>query len=203
MKPSYEIEQWEGSTAEHCPSAKYNSVVSLHTFPSHNQLRKIWTVIIGYENFIIAQHSHVWSRDIAAQDLREPHEEGGRRTLKPSAVPILFYWNNYSLGLCIRLLNLPHGSEAACAHCEFSPEGGVSKYSYRKNKKKHKRTINLTQRWLHIHFYVQCELNFHHWILRYLYQCPNQNNILIYPSNCLLIMVPPIHSHQLNTYPNY
>ncbi|XP_041845312.1 uncharacterized protein LOC121642613 [Melanotaenia boesemani] len=129
MKPSYKFQRREGSTAEHCcvplctSSAKYNSTVSFHTFPSDDQLRKRWVVNIRRENFIISHHTRVCSRHFTAQDVKEPTEEGRRRRLKPGAVPVLFHWNNYylderRLGVWERVAredNMETG-EAVCAH---------------------------------------------------------------------------------------
>ena len=38
------------------------------------------------------------SRHFVSEDVVEPAAEGGRRRLKPGAVPVLFPWNNFSLG---------------------------------------------------------------------------------------------------------
>lgn len=46
----------------------------------------------------MSHHTRVCSLHFLAEDVKEPTEEGGRRRLKPGAVPVLFKWNNYSLG---------------------------------------------------------------------------------------------------------
>lgn len=105
MKRTFKFQRREGTTAEHCcvpqctSSAKFNSSVSFHTFPSDNQQRKRWIINIRRENLVISHHTRVCSRHFVSEEVKEPAEVGGRRRLKPGAVPVLFSWNNYSLGV--------------------------------------------------------------------------------------------------------
>ncbi|XP_041848072.1 uncharacterized protein LOC121644285 [Melanotaenia boesemani] len=55
-------------------------------------------VNIRRDNLIITPHTRVCSRHFTAQDVKEPSKEGKRRRLRPGAVPLLFPWNNFSLG---------------------------------------------------------------------------------------------------------
>ncbi|XP_059360523.1 THAP domain-containing protein 2-like [Carassius carassius] len=104
MKKAFKFQRCEGTSAEHCcvphcsSSAKFNSVISFHTFPSDVQQRKKWIINIRRDNFIISYHTRVCSRHFVPEELKEPAEVGGRRRLKSGAVPVLFPWNNYSLG---------------------------------------------------------------------------------------------------------
>ena len=104
MRKSYKFQRREGTTAEHCcvplcsSSAKFNSSLSFHTFPSDHQQRQKWIVKIRREKFVISHHTRVCSRHFVSEDVVEPAAEGGRRRLKPGAVPVLFPWNNFSLG---------------------------------------------------------------------------------------------------------
>ncbi|XP_076834484.1 uncharacterized protein LOC143480597 isoform X1 [Brachyhypopomus gauderio] len=92
-----------GSTAEHCcvplceASAKYNTVLSFHTFPVDKDLCKTWIVNIRRDSFTITNHTRVCSRHFLQEDLIEPPKTNGRRTLRKGAVPVLFQWNNYSV----------------------------------------------------------------------------------------------------------
>lgn len=67
---------------------------------------------IKRENVIISHHTRLRSRHLAAQEVKEPSEDG--------AVLVLFNRNNYSLGGSMRLLALQHGSEAVCPLGETS-----------------------------------------------------------------------------------
>lgn len=104
MKQAHKFQRREKSTAEHCcvplctSSAKYNSSISFHTFPSDDQQRKRWIVNIRRDNLIITPHTRVCSRHFTAQDVKEPSNEGKRRRLRLGAIPVLFHWNNFSLG---------------------------------------------------------------------------------------------------------
>ncbi|XP_071352417.1 uncharacterized protein [Trachinotus anak] len=105
MKKTFKFQRREGTTAEHCcvplctSSAKFNSSISFHTFPSDDQQRKRWIVNIRRENLIISHHTRVCSRHFVPEEVTEPTGARGRRRLKPGAVPVLFPWNNDSLGV--------------------------------------------------------------------------------------------------------
>ncbi|XP_076126773.1 uncharacterized protein LOC143106385 [Alosa pseudoharengus] len=74
-------------------SGKVNSGVSFHQFPKEESVRAIWVRNIRRDNFIIRRHTTVCSRHFMPEDIIE----GGRRRLKPGAIPVLFSWNNFSL----------------------------------------------------------------------------------------------------------
>ncbi|KAK5857018.1 hypothetical protein PBY51_010288 [Eleginops maclovinus] len=101
----FTFQRCEGTTAEHCcvpqclSSAKFYSTISFHTFPSDDQQRKRWSINIRRVNLIISHHTRVCSRHFVSEEVTEPAEVGGKRRLKPGAVPVLFPWNNYSLGV--------------------------------------------------------------------------------------------------------
>ena len=77
-------------------SAKYNNVLSFHTFPTDEEIRRKWVVAIRRDDFVITPHTRVCSRHLK-KDVREPASEKGRRLLKKGAIPALFEWNNFSL----------------------------------------------------------------------------------------------------------
>uniref|UniRef100_A0A667YIN4 THAP domain-containing protein 1 n=1 Tax=Myripristis murdjan TaxID=586833 RepID=A0A667YIN4_9TELE len=78
-------------------SSKFNSSLSFHQFPKDGEIRRRWIVNVRRDKFTIGHHTRVCSRHFQSVDVNEP-AEGGRRILKPGAVPVLFLWNNYSLG---------------------------------------------------------------------------------------------------------
>ena len=71
-------------TAEHCcvpmcqASAKYNNVLSFHTFPTDEELRRKWVVVIRRDDFMITPHTRVCSWHLKKEDVREPASEKGR-----------------------------------------------------------------------------------------------------------------------------
>ena len=71
--------------------------LSFHKFPKDGEIRRRWIVNVRREDFTIGHHTRVCSRHFQSEDVNEP-AEGGRRRLKPGAVPVLFPWNNYTLG---------------------------------------------------------------------------------------------------------
>ncbi|XP_030227299.1 uncharacterized protein LOC115554647 isoform X2 [Gadus morhua] len=74
-------------------SGKFNSSVSFHQFPKDESVRAIWVRNIRRDKFVIRRHTTVCSRHFMPEDV----VEGGRRRLKPGAIPVLFAWNNYNL----------------------------------------------------------------------------------------------------------
>ncbi|XP_026088689.1 transcription factor E2f1-like isoform X1 [Carassius auratus] len=92
----------DSSAAEHCcvpmcsASSKFNSVLSFHTFPTDEEMRKKWICSIQRKDLIITSHMRVCSRHFKSEDVKEPLTPTGRRMLKKGAVPTLFQWNNYS-----------------------------------------------------------------------------------------------------------
>uniref|UniRef100_A0A8C5CWV9 THAP-type domain-containing protein n=1 Tax=Gadus morhua TaxID=8049 RepID=A0A8C5CWV9_GADMO len=74
-------------------SGKFNSSVSFHQFPKDESVRAIWVRNIRRDKFVIRRHTTVCSRHFMQEDV----VEGGRRRLKPGAIPVLFAWNNYNL----------------------------------------------------------------------------------------------------------
>ncbi|KAJ8334017.1 hypothetical protein SKAU_G00413360 [Synaphobranchus kaupii] len=93
----------DSTTSHHCcvpqctASAKFNSVLSFHTFPKDKELEKRWVAKIRRDNFTITNHTRVCSRHFQSTDLIEPPTPAGRRRLKHGAVPVLFQWNNFTL----------------------------------------------------------------------------------------------------------
>ncbi|KAJ8368735.1 hypothetical protein SKAU_G00087630 [Synaphobranchus kaupii] len=102
LKVSFQRRE-DSTTSHHCcvpqctASAKFNSVLSFHTFPKEKELEKTWVAKIRRDNFIITNHTRVCSRHFQSTDLIEPPTPAGRRRLKHGAVPVLFQWNNYTL----------------------------------------------------------------------------------------------------------
>ena len=102
-KTRYTFQRREKTTAEHCciplysASTKFNSSLSFHTFPKDGEIRRRWIVNVRREDFTIGQHTRVCSRHFQSEDVNKPAEGGGQR-LRPGAVPVLFPWNNYTLG---------------------------------------------------------------------------------------------------------
>jgi len=105
MKRSFKFQRCEGTPAEHCcvplctTSAKFNLAVTFHTFPSDDQQRKKWIINTRRYNLAISHHTRVCSQRFVSEEVTEPTEVGGRRRLKPDAIPVLFPWNSYSLGM--------------------------------------------------------------------------------------------------------
>ncbi|XP_072513640.1 uncharacterized protein [Salminus brasiliensis] len=94
----------KGFAAEHCcvplcgATSKYNTVLSFHSFPSDDGLRKTWLVSVRRDNFPLKSNARVCSRHFRPEDITDRKESGGRRRLKKGAVPVLFPWNNYCDG---------------------------------------------------------------------------------------------------------
>lgn len=94
--------RWDSSTSYHCcvpmcsASARFNSVLSFHTFPKDDELRRRWVVNIRRDNFTITKHTRVCSRHFQSRDLIQPLNPIGRRRLKHGAVPVLFEWNGFT-----------------------------------------------------------------------------------------------------------
>ncbi|XP_066505711.1 zinc finger protein 425-like [Hoplias malabaricus] len=94
----------EGIASEYCcvpqcgANAKYNAVLSFHSFPSDKELRKAWRKSIRRKDLKITPHTRVCSRHFRPEDVKDRKEFGGRRRLIKGAVPVLFHWNNYSSG---------------------------------------------------------------------------------------------------------
>uniref|UniRef100_A0AAZ1XRJ7 THAP domain-containing protein 1 n=1 Tax=Oreochromis aureus TaxID=47969 RepID=A0AAZ1XRJ7_OREAU len=78
-------------------SAKFNSILSFHDFPTHSDLRRQWLVNIRRDHFTITSHTRVCSRHFASDQLIEPTTLDGRRRLIKGAVPTLFEWNGYKV----------------------------------------------------------------------------------------------------------
>ncbi|XP_044037829.1 uncharacterized protein LOC122869174 [Siniperca chuatsi] len=93
----------DSSNSHHCcvplctASARFNSVLSFHSFPKDKERQKSWVVNIRRNNFTIATHIRVCSRHFQSTDLIEAPTPAGRRRLKNGAVPVLFHWNNFTL----------------------------------------------------------------------------------------------------------
>uniref|UniRef100_A0A3P8PEW5 THAP domain-containing protein 1 n=1 Tax=Astatotilapia calliptera TaxID=8154 RepID=A0A3P8PEW5_ASTCA len=89
--------------SEHCcvplcsASAKFNSILSFHGFPTHSDLRRQWLVNIRRDHFTITSHTRVCCRHFASDQLIEPTTLDGRRRLIKGAVPTLFEWNGYKV----------------------------------------------------------------------------------------------------------
>lgn len=97
------LQRREDSTSgHHCcvpqckASARFNCVVSFHTFPKDQELQKRWVAKIRRENLHITSHTRVCSRHFLSTDLIEPTNPDGRRRLKNGTVPLLFHWNNFT-----------------------------------------------------------------------------------------------------------
>ncbi|XP_017565566.1 zinc finger X-chromosomal protein-like [Pygocentrus nattereri] len=94
----------ESFSSEYCcvplcgATAKYNSVLSFHAFPSDDELRKAWIINIRRDNLTITPHTRVCSRHFRPEDIRDRTEYGGRRRLIKGAAPVLFQWNDYGVG---------------------------------------------------------------------------------------------------------
>ncbi|KAI4873698.1 hypothetical protein NFI96_027449 [Prochilodus magdalenae] len=86
----------EGGASEHCSvplcsvSSRYNSVVSFHSFPEEETLRKKWLVKIRRENFTVTKHTKVCSTHFTESDFVVGTS---RRRLKKGSVPTVFEWN--------------------------------------------------------------------------------------------------------------
>ncbi|XP_052454900.1 uncharacterized protein LOC128015255 [Carassius gibelio] len=93
----------DSSSTDHCcvplcvASSKFNSVLSFHTFPVDEEIRRKWIHSIRRERFNITSHTRVCSRHFISEDLIEPSTPKGRRLLRKGAVPTLFQWNGYSV----------------------------------------------------------------------------------------------------------
>lgn len=93
----------DSTSGHHCcvpqcvSSARFNSVLSFHTFPKDQELQKKWMAKIKGPNLAITSHTRVCSRHFLSTDLIEPSNPDGRRRLKTGTVPALFEWNNFSV----------------------------------------------------------------------------------------------------------
>lgn len=91
------------TTAEHCSvplctaTAKFNSVLSFHSFPVHEETRKKWIINIRRDRFNITNHTKVCSRHFLKEDLVSPTTPGGRHRLRKGSIPVLFQWNDYRI----------------------------------------------------------------------------------------------------------
>lgn len=89
----------EGGASEHCSvplcsvSSRYNSVVSFHSFPEEETLRKKWLVKIRRENFTVTKHTKVCSTHFTESDFVVGTS---RRRLKKGSVPTVFEWNRHT-----------------------------------------------------------------------------------------------------------
>ncbi|KAI4885526.1 hypothetical protein NFI96_020104 [Prochilodus magdalenae] len=88
-----------GGASEHCSvplcsvSSRYNSVVSFHSFPEEETLRKKWLVKIRRENFTVTKHTKVCSTHFTESDFVVGTS---RRRLKKGSVPTVFEWNRHT-----------------------------------------------------------------------------------------------------------
>ncbi|XP_076876897.1 uncharacterized protein LOC143526126 [Brachyhypopomus gauderio] len=88
----------EGGASEHCSvplcsvSSRYNSVVSFHSFPEDETLRKKW-LKIRRENFAVTKHTKVCSTHFTESDFVVGTS---RRRLKKGSVPGVFEWNRHT-----------------------------------------------------------------------------------------------------------
>lgn len=93
----------DSTSGHHCcvpqcaSSARFNSVLSFHTFPKDQELQKRWMAKIKGQNLTIMRHTRVCSRHFLTTDLIEPTTPDGRRRLRSGTVPVLFQWNNFTL----------------------------------------------------------------------------------------------------------
>lgn len=87
-------------TKEYCcvaschASAKFNSVLSFHGFPTDQETRQKWMDIIRCEK---VTYKKICSRHFNADDIIEPKDPTGHRLLRKGAVPTLFLWNDRSV----------------------------------------------------------------------------------------------------------
>lgn len=93
----------DSTSGHHCcvpqcvSSARFNSVLSFHTFPKDQELQKRWMAKIKGQNLCITSHTRVCSRHFLSTDLIQPTNPDGRRRLKSGTVPVLFQWNNFTV----------------------------------------------------------------------------------------------------------
>ncbi|XP_061568233.1 uncharacterized protein LOC133422299 [Cololabis saira] len=92
----------ESTASHHCcvprctASAKFNSVLSFHTFPRDKETRRKWLTNIRREHCTLTNNTRVCSLHFQSCDLIQPSSPCGRRRLKNGAIPVRFHWNNFT-----------------------------------------------------------------------------------------------------------
>lgn len=76
-------------------SARYNSIVSFHSFPLDASVREQWKAKVRRQDFTPSRNSRVCSRHFKKDDFIS--KPGKLRRLKKGAVPSLFSWNNFQI----------------------------------------------------------------------------------------------------------
>lgn len=75
-------------------SSRFNSVISFHSFPLDDEIRKKWLLNVGREDLNVSPNTRVCSRHFKSDDLIEPSTPTARRLLKKGAVPTVFPRND-------------------------------------------------------------------------------------------------------------
>lgn len=94
------LKRENSGTKEYCcvaschASAKFNSVLSFHGFPTDQETRQKWIDIIRCER---VTYKKICSRHFNAEDIIEPKDPTGHRLLRKGAVPTLCLWNDCSI----------------------------------------------------------------------------------------------------------
>lgn len=96
-------------------SAKFNSMLSFHTFPTLEEAWKRWKINIIHDKFTVTNHTRVCNRHFQAEDLIEPSTSTRRRELSSSSGTAMTY---DTLGPCCRLVFL-HLSISLSLPCSF------------------------------------------------------------------------------------
>ncbi|XP_026076806.1 uncharacterized protein LOC113055066 [Carassius auratus] len=90
----------EGSSSLYCcvpfckMSSRYNSVISFHSFPMNEEMRKKWLQNIRRENYNVTVNTRVCSRHFTSDDFIKPSTPTARRLLKKGVEPTLFLWSD-------------------------------------------------------------------------------------------------------------
>ena len=94
-----ELHENEASRAKRrCLQMLYGVKISFHTFPEEKKLFMKWIVAIRRDigkHFQVTKHTRVCSRHFKPSHYL-PSLAGGKRTLKPTAVPSVFHWKKRS-----------------------------------------------------------------------------------------------------------